>query len=435
MMCPAISKAQAVEQLWQDLFTDPSEWLDNRSTKRNEKSPDFVHSSTKEALWVDGRLTPPWVEAELALLAKAPPARGKRAAYQSTLMNRGVASQIAWVVTDDGGCASLEGLRKLCEKGQLDEALQALDSLKRQGCRIASIIASLLHGCMCKKDLLAARAVDGLMIRTGLGPHSFWGSHLIRTFGVCGCLLDAWRVFKRIPRPSVLTWNALVAAHIKCEQFEKAVELYEQMCQQSIKVNEHTFVAVFKACANTVALPKGQIIHCHTVDSGFESDGNVGSCLVELYAKCGRLKDAHRVFEKLSKQDILPWTAMIAGYTQHGFIAEAVELFQKMQQSGKEPNIAMFVSILKGCSTAAALRQGKCIHAQVVSCSFESDIYIGSSLIDCYIKCGQLQDARKVYNSLPKQDVVTWSSMMAGYVQHGYPEETLQLLQQMQQVT
>lgn len=248
-----MGKVQVVENLWRDFFADPSEWLDNRKTKRSSSSPDFVNFSSKEALWIDGRLNPSWVQAKLEELAQAPPARGQRVAFQSNHTCVELENKCGRLARAESG---LEDLRKLCERGQLNEVLQAVERLKQEGCRIATIITSLLGVCISNRDLRLARAVDRLAVNGGLGPHSFLGSLLIRAFGACGSLLDALGVFRRIPRPSLLTWNALLAAHVKCEENEKALELYKTMCQQGVMINEHTFITALKACTKLTDLLK-----------------------------------------------------------------------------------------------------------------------------------------------------------------------------------
>ncbi|KAH7330935.1 hypothetical protein KP509_20G008700 [Ceratopteris richardii] len=206
------------------------------------------------------------------------------------------------------------------------------------------------------------------------------------------------------------------------------------MCQQSVTVNEYTFVPVLKACSNLRVLSVGQIIYCHIVDMGLWFDANIGSCLIHMYANCGTLVDAQRVFEKLPMGSSLLLIAMIDIYVEHDHIEEALELFETHYNHEIQPNVGLFVSILKGCSISGDLCRGRYIHAEIILNALESDTYVATSLIDHYIKCEQLEDAHDIYRSLSRKDVVTCSLMIAGFIQHGYPQESIQLLEQMQQL-
>eukprot|EP00249_Psilotum_nudum_P015985 c25607_g15_i1 orf=2-343(+) len=102
-----------------------------------------------------------------------------------------------------------------------------------------------------------------------------------------------------------------------------------------------------------------------------------------------------------------------------------------MQQEGVKPNEATFVSVLKACAHLAALEQGKQIHCYIIKSGFESDIFVGSALIDMYMKSGTVESAYKVFDRMPKRDLVSWNAMMAGYAQHGHGKEALMLFEQM----
>jgi pentatricopeptide repeat protein len=98
---------------------------------------------------------------------------------------------------------------------------------------------------------------------------------------------------------------------------------------------------------------------------------------------------------------------------------------------GVEPVPVNFVGVLNACaSVAAALEEGKGIHEQTVKCGFESDVFVASSLIDMYAKYGSIEDAWTVCNMMPARDVVSWSTMILGYVKCGQDQKALDLFQQ-----
>ncbi len=102
-------------------------------------------------------------------------------------------------------------------------------------------------------------------------------------------------------------------------------------------------MGVLKACASVGAIEEGRCVHRQIIQSGLESDVFVGNSLVDMYAKCGSMEDAWRVFNKMPSRDVITWTAMIFGHVKCWQGQEALELFQEMQQEGVQPNIVTFV--------------------------------------------------------------------------------------------
>ena len=79
---------------------------------------------------------------------------------------------------------------------------------------------------------------------------------------------------------------------------------------------------------------------------------------------------------------------MIAGCTKQGHGEDALILFCQMQCQGVEPNRFNIASVLKACAKVSALRRGKQVHAAInIQTKVKSDAYVGSALIDMYVKC------------------------------------------------
>jgi len=118
---------------------------------------------------------------------------------------------------------------------------------------------------------------------------------------------------------------------------------------------------------------------------------------------------------------------MILGHVKCGQGQKALELFQQMQQEGVQPDSVTFVGVLNACASLAALKDGRCVHQQIVECGWDSDAFVGNSLVDMYAKCGSMEDAWEVFNKMPFQDMVTWTAMILGDVQCGQGQKALEL--------
>eukprot|EP01018_Ginkgo_biloba_P026308 Gb_39300 [translate_table: standard] len=175
-------------------------------------------------------------------------------------------------------------------------------------------------------------------------------------------------------------------------------------------------------------------VHAHVIKIGFEGDIVIETKLVTLYTKCGRIEDARHVFDKIRERDVVLWTAMITGYASHGFGQEAFTLFYQMQGIGQKPNPFTFSSVLRACAGLESLQQGKQVHACILKFRAQFGLVVASALIDMYTKCGSTEDARRLFDQMNQKNVVTWTTMIAGYAQHGCGEKALVLFNQMRQV-
>ncbi len=93
-----------------------------------------------------------------------------------------------------------------------------------------------------------------------------------------------------------------------------------------------------------------------------------------------------------------------------------LELFKLMQQDRVQPNSVAFVGVLNACASMVVLEEGRCVHQQIIQSGLESDVFVGNSLVDIYANCGSIEDSWRVFNKMPSQDVVTWSTMTLGHV-------------------
>jgi pentatricopeptide repeat protein len=187
------------------------------------------------------------------------------------------------------------------------------------------------------------------------------------------------------------------------------------------------------ACASVVALKEGRNAHEQIIQRGWESDIFLTSGLVDMYAKCGSMEDASRVFKKRPSLDVVAWNTMISGHVNCGQGQKALELFQEMQKEGVQPNLRTFVGLVNACASVVALEECRHTHRQIIEHGWDSDIIVGNSLIYMYAKCGSMEDTCKVVKNMPSHDVVTWNVMISGCVKCGEGQKALELFHQMEQ--
>ncbi|MCO5554783.1 hypothetical protein L7F22_008318 [Adiantum nelumboides] len=323
---------------------------------------------------------------------------------------------------------------KLCQQHKLEEAFQVVTLLQKHSLFITrDHIYSLLQGCIKKSDLQSCRRVHMLMVDSGFDGTVVLVDHLIRLFTSCKSLGDASRAFNKLDQPTLHTWNALLTAHTKLGEVQRALFLFHTMNQWGIKPDKVTFLCVLKACSNLRDIDNGRLVQKLIMNSEYGSDTMLGNAIVDMYAKCGNLKEAFVVFEKLSNRDIVSWGAMITGYVQNGQALSALKLFEQLLEQGIKPSKVVFLGAVKACSILSADDWGRLIHSELIQTEITTDLVIDNALIDMYTKCGFMQDAQSLFNCLPVQDEVSWGTLIAGFVTQGNPEQGFVYFDQMQQ--
>ncbi len=96
-----------------------------------------------------------------------------------------------------------------------------------------------------------------------------------------------------------------------------------------------------------------------------------------------------------------------------------------------QPDSFTFVGVLNACASVVALEEGRCVHEQIIQSGLELDVFVGSSLVDMYAKCGSMEDAWSVFNTMPSRNVVTWTAILGGCAIHGHSKEVLKIFEQM----
>eukprot|EP01018_Ginkgo_biloba_P029527 Gb_22655 [translate_table: standard] len=317
------------------------------------------------------------------------------------------------------------------QNGDNEETLKLFQQMQQAGTKPDHYtFGSVLRACANLAALEQGKQVHNYVIKTGIDSNNFAGSALLDMYSKCRNMEDARKMFDEMPERNGFSWNAMIIGFASNGHAVEALNFYHQMKNAGIEPTQFTFPCVLSACANLAALDQALEIHEHIIENGFESDAFVRSALIDMYAKCGSIKDARNLFDKLPEQNWVCWTAMIAGYAQSGHGEEALKLFCQMQRTGIKPNQFTYTSVTGVCADLAALERGLQVHNQIIKTGYESDVFVGSSLVDMYGKCASIEDAYRVFDKMPR-NAVSWNAMIAGFVQNEHGKEALKLFCQM----
>eukprot|EP01018_Ginkgo_biloba_P002828 Gb_14729 [translate_table: standard] len=319
------------------------------------------------------------------------------------------------------------------QQGHGEKALALFYEMQRAGVTSNKFtVTSLLRACAGLESPGKGRQVHAYVTKTGFESNVYVGSALVDMYAKCGNLVDARQVFDRMPERDVVSWTALIVGYEKLGNGEEALMLFCQMQSLGVKMDEFIISSVLSACRNAACLQHGKHIHAHIIKIGFDSNTYVGSAIIHMYANCGSIEDAHKVYNTIPERDMVVRTAMLAGYGKHGYSKKAFHIFQQMHHAGMKLDQSAFACALSSCASLAALEQGKQVHACIIRSGFELKVITGTALIDMYAKCGSIVKAHHVFDEMSQLDVVSWNAMIVGYSKHGQGKEALQLFEKMQ---
>ncbi|XP_072970144.1 pentatricopeptide repeat-containing protein At3g26782, mitochondrial [Typha angustifolia] len=324
----------------------------------------------------------------------------------------------------------------LFRSGDPSAALSALSSMLRL--RLLPDRSSLppaLLSAASLSDLLPGRQLHLLALRLGLLPDLFVASSLVHMYSRCRQPLDARAAFDEIPSPNPVVYTAMISGYVYNDLPHKALGLFCQFLteENGDAVDAAAAVSALSACSRILDKRATKGLHGLVVKIGLDSNVGVGNTLIDAYAKGGGdLEVARNVFDGMHERDVVSWNSMIALYAQNGLSAEALDFFCKMLNSGGvRQNAVTLSAVLLACAHAGASQTGKCIHNQVVRMGLEENVYVGTSVVDMYCKSGRVEMARKAFNRMKEKNILSWSSMVAGYGMHGRGPEALEVFDEM----
>ena len=315
------------------------------------------------------------------------------------------------------------------------EGLQILDFMD-SGAVIPdlSIYSDLIRLCAKSRRLEDARLVHDHFLRSDFPPDVFINNSIINMFSKCGAMQNAQQTFDAMPLRDVVSWTALITGYAQNAMPEKAVALFPNMLSAGLRPNHFTFSILLKASgsiAENDETQQGAQIHGFCVKSGCDASVFVGSAILDMHARCGRMEAARRVFDSLPSKNDVSWNALIAGFARKGEVDDALEIFREMRRSGVEASHYTYSSLFGACSRIGSLEQGKWIHAHLAKSGSKLIAFLGNTLLDMYAKCGAMHDARKLFWRLKNKDVVSWNTILAACAQHGLGKEAVLRMEEM----
>ncbi|KAL3520657.1 hypothetical protein ACH5RR_018806 [Cinchona calisaya] len=294
----------------------------------------------------------------------------------------------------------------------------------------ATLYNQLLKRCTQMGRLKEGRLVHAHFLNSIYCKYIAVQNTIINMYAKCGSPEEARKVFDEMPERDMVSWTAVITGFSQNDRAQEALGLFLEMSRNGFVPNEFTLGSVLKAAA-AVGEIEGRQIHGICLKNGHCDDVYVGSALVDMYSRCGRMEEAKVVFDGLDSKNEVCWNALIAGHARKSEAENAVRLFSEMKKADFEATHFTYSSVFAACASVGALEQGKWIHGHLVKSGLKLIAFVGNTLLDMYGKAGSIEDARRVFDRLVKRDVVSWNSMLTACAQHGLGGETVERFEEM----
>ncbi|PIN00610.1 hypothetical protein CDL12_26885 [Handroanthus impetiginosus] len=312
--------------------------------------------------------------------------------------------------------------------------------------------------CQTIKDL---RKIHAQVIKTGLAKDTIAASRILASCatGPARDMDYAFSVFRQIEKPNLFIWNTIIRGFCQSSDPHVAILLFVEMLMSSLVEPEKlTYPSVFKAYSQLGLAKNGAQLHGRVIKLGLEFDPFIRNSIIHMYANCGLLGNAWKLFDEDNDKDVVSWNSMvmglakrgeveeswrlfckipcrneiswntmISGYVRNGKWIEALDLFRQMQEKKIRPSEFTLVSMMNACSKLGALEQGKWIHEYIKKNDIECNVIVLTAIIDMYCKCGDFESACQLFETAAQKGLSCWNSMMMGLATNGFEDEVFEL--------
>ncbi|RLN29267.1 pentatricopeptide repeat-containing protein [Panicum miliaceum] len=300
--------------------------------------------------------------------------------------------------------------------GLLEEALDLYHRMMWAGVRPdVYTFPCVLRSCGGVPDWRMGREVHAHVLRFGFGGEVDVLNALMTMYAKCGDAVAARKVFDSMTVMDCISWNAMIAGHFENGECNTGMELFLTMLKDEVQPNLMTITSVTVASGLLSDISFAKEMHGLAVKRGFATDVAFCNSLIQMYASLGMMGQARTVFSRMDTRDAMSWTAMISGYEKNGFPDKALEVYALMEVNNVSPDDITIASALAACACLGRLDVGVKLHELAESKGFMSYIVVANALLEMYAKSKHIDKAIEVFKCMPEKDVVSWSSMIAGF--------------------
>ncbi|KDP41178.1 hypothetical protein JCGZ_15585 [Jatropha curcas] len=315
------------------------------------------------------------------------------------------------------------------------QAFSVFNNLRAKGIELDQFsFITVLKACAREMAIKTGQGIHVIVLTSGYLMFTNVKNILLHFYGVCKRNRDAQKLFDEFPEKNdLVSWNTLMGAYLQATLPFETTKLFRQMFRSGLQVSATTLLSVLSAFADVGDPIGGMSIHGHSIKTGFCSNLNVVTCLIEMYTKTGDIDSGRRIFDGVVEKDVILWNCMIDKYAKAGLLEQAIALLQTVKLQGVKPNSSTVAGLLTACAASGSIKLGCCLSDYVEKEGLELDAILGTALVDMFAKCGFLDKAIQIFERMVSKDVKSWTAMILGYGVHGQARKAVALFLRMEQ--
>ncbi|KAG8391496.1 hypothetical protein BUALT_Bualt01G0193800 [Buddleja alternifolia] len=307
-------------------------------------------------------------------------------------------------------------LKGYAQQSNFDAALKFFVRMKYDGAsQVVYNFSYLLKACADVKDVRRGKEIHGQLILNGFESNLFAMASVMNLYAKCRMVHEAYKMFDRMPERDLVCWNTVIAGFAQNGMPKKALELFSMMQGEGHSPDLVTVVSVLPASASIGNLKIGRSIHAYVLRWGLESYVNVATALLDMYAKCGLIGAARKIFDSMGSRTVVSWNSMIDGYAQNGNSEEALDLFQKMVDAGLKASNVTVMGALHACANLWLVKEGRhyfSVMKEKYGLEPSMDHY--GAMVDLLGRSGQLNEAWDFIQNMPVEPAINVYGAMLG---------------------
>ncbi|GKA22964.1 pentatricopeptide repeat-containing protein [Tanacetum coccineum] len=231
-----------------------------------------------------------------------------------------------------------------------------------------------------------------------------------------GQLNAAQQVFNNMFTRDSATWSVMITGYTRNSMYTEALSIFQEMVASKVLINESTLVSALSACGHLGALDQGRWIHVYINKMWDKISVNLGTAVVDMYAKCGCIEIGYEVFKDMPEKDVVTWGVIISGFAAHGPAEKCFQLFEEMVAHGIQPNEIIFVAILTACSHTGLVDLG-CFYFNKMTTFYNirPSVHHYGCMVDLLGRAGRLSEAEELISTMvEKPNAIIWGALLAG---------------------
>ncbi|XP_057780697.1 pentatricopeptide repeat-containing protein At2g03880, mitochondrial-like [Salvia miltiorrhiza] len=262
------------------------------------------------------------------------------------------------------------------------------------------------------EEISTLKQLHCCIIKVGLELDVFVRSALIDVYCKWGEPKAALYIFDAMGTSDIVVWNSIIGGFSQNSDGDEALNLFIRMKRSGFWADQSTLTSVLRGCTSLALLELGRQVHVHIIK--FDRDLVLNNALLDMYCKCGSLKDANAIFTRMVVKDVISWSTMVIGFAQNGYSRKAIDLFEAMRATGMKPNHITILGVLFACSHAGLVEDGQ-YYFESMKMDFGVDPgreHYGC-MIDLLGRAGKLEEATKLIHEMKcEPDAVTWRTLL-----------------------